>query len=508
LAFPDFDAIIVGSGLGGLSCGAYLARNGWKILIIEKENSVGGYARSFKRGPYTFDVGLHMLEGVGKNQSMGRFFEQCGVLDSIEFIKLDYYMRVIFPEHNFRIPSGNLEAVVDLYQQKFPLEKDGISLLFEEIEKIFSDVMRFLPQTAPMWKQLPLFPFRYRSLFRVMKKTIKQLVDKYVDDEKLKTLLFANWGFFGLPSSKVNMYPLIGNVSYWKEGAYYPRGGSQIIPNTFEELIRSNNGIILFGEEVTSIITNNGKATGVLTKSGKTFYGKEIISNISAIETFQNLVSYEKFPVKFLAKIEKMEPSISAFSVYLGLDETFKESLENQEDYDILVSETYDQDQDYEWALNCNAKNASFFITLRSNIDDSLAKDNRFVISIVQGQSYDYWKKFENAYDTNIKDEYNKEKDRIAGILIERTEKIIPELAAHIDVIEIATPLTLKRYTNNFNGALYGWANTANQFLPMDRIMKNPIKNLHLCSHWTFPGEGQAPTVACGFRLGRSLAGK
>jgi prolycopene isomerase len=192
----------------------------------------------------------------------------------------------------------------------------------------------------------------------------------------------------------------------------------------------------------------------------------------------------------------------------LGLDESFTKTLKNTEDYDIAFCETYDQNQDYEWVLNCDTEKASFLITLYSNVDKSLAKGNKFVLSMVQGQPYSYWKKFETAYNSGDKEEYNKEKDRLAGILIKRAEKIFPELSKHIEVIEIATPLTMKRYTGNFNGAFFGWANTVKQFTPMDRLTSIPIRNLHLCSAWTFPGEGQAPTVACGYRLGRQLVGK
>ena len=508
MSTSNYDAIIIGSGLGGLSCAAYLAKHGQKVLVLEKHSIPGGYATSFRRGAYTFDAGLHMIDGVGKGQNMAKFFEFCGVAQSIDFLKLKYSMRTVFPEHDIRIPSGNLEGVIAVLEEDFPHEREGIRSLFKEMTKIFDDMMKFFVSTAPMWQQLPIFPFRYKSLFPAMKKTVRQLLDKHLKDEKLKALLFANYGSFGLPPSKVNMLALCGNFDYWKEGAYYPKYGNQVIPDAFVDFIKRNNGDTLFGEEVASIMIENGKAVGVATKKGERYLSENIISNASAMETFHNLVGDEKLPEKFLAKMNKMEPSISAFSVYLGLDENFKAKLKNTEDYDIVVSDTYDQDKDYEWLLNCDVGRASFFITLYSNIDESLAKGDRFTMALLQKQPYSYWKKFEAAYNEGNKEEYNKEKDRFAGILIKRAEKIAPELSKHIEVIEIATPLTARRYTGNFNGASYGWANTTNQFKPMDRLMQNPIKNLHLCSAWTFPGEGQATTVACGYRLGRQLIGK
>jgi len=103
-----YDAIIIGSGLGGLSCGAYLAKNGWKVLVLEKHSLPGGYATSFKRGGFTFDAALHMINGVGKGQNTYKFLEWCGVGDKIEFLKLKYFMRFIFQDLDIRLPSGDL----------------------------------------------------------------------------------------------------------------------------------------------------------------------------------------------------------------------------------------------------------------------------------------------------------------------------------------------------------------------------------------------------------------
>jgi prolycopene isomerase len=220
------------------------------------------------------------------------------------------------------------------------------------------------------------------------------------------------------------------------------------------------------------------------------------------------LVGREKLPPKFVAKMDRMEPCVSVLSVHLGLDEDFRSTLKDNEDYEIIVSDTYDPDRDYQWCINCDVEHASFFLTLYSNIEDTFAKDNKFVIGITQGQNYDYWKKYEKDYFAGNKKEYNKEKERIARLLIKRAEKVVPGLSEHIEVMEVATPLTLKRYTGNFNGSLYGWAETVNQFTPMDRMTSVPIKNLYLSSAWTFPGGGQMSVIACGYRLGRQLIGR
>jgi phytoene dehydrogenase-like protein len=502
----NYDAIIIGAGLGGLSCAAYLARKGKKVLVLEKHSMPGGYATSFKRGDYTFDGGFHMINGVGKGQTMAKFFEWCGVGESIEFLKIKYLIRTVFPQHDLRFPSGDLSGVMSVLEENFPDEKEGIRALFKEMTGIHEDVMKMLYSSAPMWQQIPVFPFRYKSLFSAMKKTVKELLDKHLKNDKLKALIFANYGFYGLPPSMLSMYGLFGNVDFWLKGAYYPKGGNQAIPRAFVDVIKQNQGEVMLNTEITSIIIDNNKAVGVKTKNGKDYFAKNIISNASATSTFEKLVGTQKLPTKFVKKLHKLEPSLSGFGVTLGLDDSFKFTLKDTEDFEIVVSETYDQDEDFRWILDADVEKSSFFITLNSNVDDSLAKGNEFVLSVSQIQPYAPWKKFEDAYDAGSKEEYNKEKDRRAGMLIKRAEKIIPGLSKHTEVIEVMTPLTLRRYTGNYNCAIMGWANNVKQFTPMDRIDKIPIKNLYLSSAWTFPGEAQASTVACGCRLGKKLA--
>jgi prolycopene isomerase len=504
-----YDAVIIGSGLGGLSCGAYLAKNGWKVLVLEKHSLPGGYATSFKRGRFTFDAALHMINGVGKGQNTYKFLEWCGVGDKIEFLKLKYFMRLIFQDLDIRLPSGDLDEVKSVLEKNFPHESEGIRNLFKQATKIYNDVIKFITSKTPFWLQLPIFPLRYPGLFPVLNRAGGQLFNKHLKDERLKAILLGNWGYYGLPPSKLSIiYSVFPNFDFLT-GAYYPKGGNQMMSNSFVDIIKQNNGEVVLNSEVSSIVIENGRAIGVETKRGEKILGRKIISNACAEETFYNLIGKDKLPNRFIKRMNKMEYSMSLFCIYLGLNEGFRTKLENNEDYEIFILNTYDLDEDYRWSMNCEVDKAGFAVTLYSNVDDTLAKGNKFVLGITQVQGYDYWRKYENDYAKGNKKEYNKEKERMAMIMIGRAERIIPEISKHIEVLEVGTPLTLKRYTGNTNGAPYGWANTVDQGSPMNRMsQKTPIKNLYLSSAWTFPGGGQAPVIMSGYRLGRKLVGK
>ena len=503
-----YDAIIIGSGLGGLSCGAYLARNGWKILVLEKHRIPGGYATCYKRGDFVFDSTLHVLNGVGKGQDNYKFLEWCGIGEEVEFTKLKYFVRLIFPEHDIRLPSGDINRVVSILEEKFPHEKQGIRSFFKEAIKLYNDIAKFLFSTTPIWRLLPVFPFRYKTLLLNMRKTATKFLDKHVKDAKLKAILLGDWGFFGSLPSDFSIAPIFFNIGFLLNGAYYPEKGSQIVPNAFVDVIKQNNGKLILNCEVASILVENGKAIGVLSKKGDKFLGKNIISNVNAKNTFSALIRKDKLPKKFNEKISKMEITSSVFSIHIGLDETFSIESENKDDLEIIVSNTYDLDEDYRWCINGEVEKACIGIVLRPNVPSTTEQVKKYRLGIVQPQSYNYWKKYEKDYDAGNKLDYNQEKERIAKILIERTEKVLPGISDHIAVLDIATPLTLKRYTGNPDGAMMGWANTVGQFLPWDRLSGLPVKNLFLSSAWTFPSGGQTEVIASGYRLGKNLVSK
>ncbi len=504
-----YDAIIIGSGLGGLSCGAYLSRKGWKILVLEKQGIPGGYATSYTRGDFTFDTTLHMLAGVRKGSMMYRLLEECGIAGKIELIKLKHFGRMIFPDHDLRLPSGDLDGVISVLERAFPHERAGIRGLFRHMARISADQARFAASKTPFLLQFPFFPLLYRSFFPVAYKTCAQLLAKHIKDPKMKAILYANYSFYGLPPSRLNMsYGVFPNMRYWSDGAYYPRGGNQTMPDALVQVIREHGGEVLFHKGVRSIITRNGKATGIITEQGEEYAASAVVSNASPQATFLTMVGRENFSSRFFNRMNKMEPSGSAFIIRLGLDAEFAATLKNRDDYEIFVFETYDQDLDYQRCLKGDVEKASIILTLYSNADSTLARNNKFVAGIVQEQSFEQWRKYEADYSSGNKAEYNREKERIARILISRAERVLPDISKHIEVMNVSTPLTQKRFTGNFNGASLGWANTVQQSNPLQRSpQRTPVGNLYLSSAWSFPGEGQMGVILCGYRLGRQLAG-
>lgn len=235
-----------------------------------------------------------------------------------------------------------------------------------------------------MWLQLPVFPFRYSTLLFNMKKTAIKFLDKHLKDAKLKAILLGDWGFFGSLPSKFSVAPIFFNIGYLLNGAYYPENGSQTVPNAFVDVIKQHNCKTILNCEVVSIIVEDCEAVGVLSKKGDKFLGKKIISNVNAINTFYTLIGKDKLPAKFIEKISKMEITSSIFSIHIGLDKSFSIELEKKNDLEIIVSNTYDPDEDYQWSLNGNFEKAVIGIVLRPNVPNPHNEGKKYRLGIVQ----------------------------------------------------------------------------------------------------------------------------
>lgn len=501
------DAIIVGGGLGGLSCGAHLARKGWKVLVLEKNAQPGGYCVSFQRGDYTFDL-MTMLLGVSPGQLNHQLFQELGVADRLEFIKPKHLGRFVYPEHDFRLPNGDLEGVLQVFAGMFPEEQDGLRSLFAHMGRITRDAIRFSRSSAPLLLQMPFFPLLYRHLFPWLTKTTAQLLDRHLRNPRLKALVLATWSWYSVPPSRLNtsygVFPVFG---YWSMGGAVVKGGSGRLPLALADVIRERGGEVRTKTAVAKIRTSSGKAVGVETEAGE-FFGaaRAVISNVSAVETFGRLVGRELSPPKLLKRMDAMEPSLSAFLVFLGLDEGF--AMPDREDYYVQLTGGYDPDEGYRHSCDGDYERAGIGIDLGSNADPSRARGSAASLTLCQFQSFEPWRKYEADYTAGNKELYNREKEKVARRLIERAGQVLPGISKHVKVMEAATPLTMRRYTGNTRGATLGWANIVGQGGPLDRSpRKTPIGNLYLSSAWAFPGEGCVSAALCGYQVARRLAG-
>jgi prolycopene isomerase len=504
----DYPTVVIGAGLGGLVCGAYLAQQGLPVTVVEQHSIPGGYATSFERagGKFNFEVSLH---GTSINDNgAGRILSDIGILDKLELAELPEVYRLKTPGLDISVPQKDPTAYIQLLAEHFPEEADGIRGFIEEMIAIADEVDtlsrnkgRFIKLFFPLQyrKMWLFFPLQYRKMWNVRNKTLADLIGDYIKNPDLQHVMGSLWGYYGLPPSKLSgFYYANATGGYLKNGSYYIKQRSQDLSDAMVAAIESQGGSVLFDTQVQKIAVNNGTVQGVELDDGKTLPARAVVSNASALSTFQQMLTANAVSADYRAKLNSYKPSISSFLVWLGVNQELKGKIKA---FSTHVSSGHNPEADYKACIQGDIEHASFSVCVYDNIFDGYSSPGTSTLQLLVLSGYEPWRKFESDYKDGNKTQYNLEKQRWARILIERAEReVIQGLSTMIEVQESATPLTNWRYTGNTAGAIYGFEQSMDNAF-MNRIEnKTPVKGLYLASAWGNPGGGYAGA----FRAGQS----
>ncbi|MHB8278897.1 MAG: phytoene desaturase family protein [Candidatus Humimicrobiaceae bacterium] len=487
-----YDVIIIGAGIGGLTCGALLAKNGFKTLVIEQHSIPGGYCTSFKRNGFVFDAAVHFSEGLGEGGRFYQILKELKVEKEIELHKIDPLYRVFFGDESFSV-SADLNEYISILSKKFPKEGKGISELFETIKRLKKETEK-LPTPLRIWNKI-FVPLKFPLIFKYYKKTFAEMTADYIEDVRLKAIICAGWPYVGLPPSKISAIQMAGYLySAHFEGHYYPKGGTQVLVSTLAKALKKYGGELQLSTKVTKVLVENNKAVGVETAKGNKINAKYVVSNADARQTFLKLIEPGKLNSKFLNCLNQMEPSISFFQVWLGVDMNLRDKGVTESE--IFCYPSYDLDYVYDSCMQGKFESGCG-IAIPTSSDPGLAPENKHIVSLIYPIPYDYKERWRTE-NGKRGDSYRKLKDEIKRQLIKTAERVIPKLSEHIILSEAATPLTLERYTQNSKGAAYGWASIPDQSGTSRLQPETPIKNLYLAGHWTTSGGGTITVAISG----------
>lgn len=499
-ADPDrFDAVVIGSGLGGLGCAAAFARQGFKVLVLEQHDKPGGYATAFKRpGGFVFDVSLHSTT-VGERNGVRNLMSGFPEIQDVEFLPHPTLYRAIFPEHDIRIPQRDVPGYARILSGHFPDEATGIQALLADMTALAIEVAKYSAAGGKV--DMSRMPIDYPHLVACFGKTWGALLDARIKNPKLKSIISGLWAYYGLPPSKLSgFYYALPTIGYLAEGGYYPRGRSQDISNSFVRFIERRGGKVLLKTRVRKILTKDGEAQGVLTEAGQEYRARAVVSNANAYDTFHRLLEPDDRLTQYLKRLDGFSTSLSSFIVFLGLKQDLVGKL-GLKDSEIFYSSRYDAEAEYANALRADLSDPAFCATLYDNVFEGYSPAGKNTVSLMTLQGFDHWQPFEDAYRKGDKVAYRKEKERMAEILIRQAERVLlPGLSKAIQVREVATPLTNVRYTGNYRGAIYGWDQTLDNSNPRRLPHSTPVRNLYLSSAWTSPGGGYGAVLQSGLQ--------
>ena len=476
-----FDAIIIGSGLGGLTTASILAQNGKKVLVLERHFVAGGYTHVFKRQKYEWDVGLHYIGDLDKNELIKNVFDYI-TEKPIQWAPMDeIYDSSIIEGDRYDFVKGeeNLKAK---FKEYFPDESTAIDTYFKYIKKVndaspwyFSE--KLLP---PSW-QFFFSKLMRKGFTKFSKQTTYEVLKSITNNEKLISALCSQCGNYGLPPKKSSFAVHALIVGHYLEGGCYPVGGSSEIFKSILPEIEKNGGEVLVNAEVESIIIEDNTVKGVIMKNGDKLTAPIVISNVGIYNTFNKLIGKELLPSNIKEDLANLKPSVSHIAVYISLnqsDEFLKLPKNN-----FWIYDTYKFDDGISKAItDIQTPPPLAYISFPSAKDPdwSTKYPNRATIQILGVGSFDKMSNWEDSSWMKREEAYNQYKEKIKTHFVEILLKEFPHLKDYIDTCEVSTPLTTKHFSNYQHGEIYGLEHSPARFDIKWLRPRTPINNLYL----------------------------
>jgi prolycopene isomerase len=489
----DFPTVVIGSGLGGLTVAAYLARCGFPVTVLEQRDEPGGYAVSFERRGYRFEVSPHY------GRAIAPVLATLGIGAEVELLELPGGAHIVGETIDLRLPLGEPEGIVRAFVERFPSEAEALRRFFGDLGRLMQEYRT--PAVDPA-SPATTHPLRQQ----LAGETADIVLSRYFRDPLLRTVLAMATYNFGEPPSALPalLYCLgVGGVLLAR-GLNFVRHNPLSLAQALAGVIERHGGRIVLGAEVARILTRDGSAVSVRTAGGEEFPARAVVANAAAPQVLGKMLPQDSLPPGYLERVKMSRTSTTTFIVWLGLKESQRERLKGYNH--LVLPEGGDWEASYAAVGNGDVTTHGFVALSYDQVAPEYAPPGKGSLSLIMMCRYDPWRRFEADYLAGRKEAYRREKERVADILIGRAEKwVLPGLRGMIEVMETASPLTNQRYTRNPEGAILGYASTPDNFGPKRIGNRTPVGALYLASAWGDPGGGVNPVMSGAQKVFMSL---
>ncbi|HNX14603.1 MAG TPA: FAD-dependent oxidoreductase [Oscillospiraceae bacterium] len=490
----DYDVIVIGAGLSGLTAGSLLAKRHLRVAVIDKSYNPGGSCGVFKRGHVTFDQGSAMLYGFGeKGFNAHRFVFNC-LEEPIDVIRHDLLYRVVFKGR--KIPFyADVGRFADELSLIFPEEKENIRRFYRDMLKTYQHVMVETPsyvtadETDPKTalKSMLLHPVSYAKFLGYLNQSAEDLLKKYFRDPEIFKFFdkLTSTYCYATVREAPAVLAAVMFVDNHVGGSYYPAGSTLMLPGKLEKVIEENGGDMIYESEAVSLVFEEGKPAGVLLGDGRQLKAPDIIWSGTVWNLYGKLIDPAYTTQKRRDWAKSLVPTYPSVVLYAAVDKTV--IPEDTAPIEMLVG-------------NPDSLDESEVTAYLLSIDDRTlcAEDEHTVVAI--GPTFEKWDRSAPDYQTKKE----AEKERLISVL----EKRFPGFRGAVRFSELATPCTIERYAMKNGGAVAGPKQMLGQHLFHRLHTRTEWDNLYCCGESTVMGTGTPTVTTSGLSAANALLKK
>ena len=456
--------IIIGGGIGGLFCGAILSKEGYDVTIFEQHSKIGGGLHHFKREGVDFETGMHVIGTFQEGGVLNKICSYLGIMDKLSILPADNDCFELFQvgsdQKTYRYAKG-AEHFIETLAAEFPEERENIKRYVQAMYDIVKESKMFnLEINDQSIQYLPKFMI-----------SVGEFIDSFTENERLRAVLALSNPLYSGDQYKTPVYIHVIISTLYIDGAARFVGGSQQLADALTDLIRQSGGGVYTCNGVKHIEIKDKEIEYVVTADGEKHQADWYISAIHPSSMF-NLMDRSKIQRSYWQRIDSIPNSYSAFTLFI----IFKPESFPYLNYTGYYIDDYNQVWKHGEYLPDEFPNGMMYITPPVTKNDKYAQ--KMIVNSIM--SFDAVKKWENTTVGNRGEEYVAFKKRCEKQVIDKLEKIFPDVRSCIKSVYSASPLTIRDFYNQKEGALYGVKKDCRNITLSHIPVRTKLKNLLL----------------------------
>jgi phytoene dehydrogenase-like protein len=462
----EYDAIIIGSGIGGLSAATRLVQKNFGVLLLEASSDFGGYIGPLVYDEYAFDIGIHYLGKLGPREPFKELLDRLG-LEEFKFVELDPdgFDRYVFPDFEFRFCKGR-DQLADRFIREFPGEEKNIHRFLDIVEKVDDANQPEKMEKDGFLSWIP-YLFKHPVILKYGRLTYQAVLDRITTNKRLQSIFSAPLFDIAVGPQQSSAVAAFWIWGHFLNGAYYPLGGSRALRDAFVQGLLRGKAELVHSSPVNSLSRKNDRWV-VKTAKGDEYTSRVVVSNADPAVTICSLLNRTHVPNRIFKKAERLQPSGSIFCTLIGTDLDLP-SL-GITTANIVHYGSWDLTPLYEgWLGSTIPKIEQGFFLNSPSVRDSegrFAPDGQHVLQLLIGGNFESFEQWASLAPGQRGEDYEELKRSIGKQMVTEAERYVPELSRHLSFIEYVTPLDCRDRVRAVRGGIYGPAHTPNQMGP------------------------------------------